>query len=191
MALDSYVEDIGVLAAVALVNELTPGQTRGRPMPAPIDTLAAGARALAIDPESAGALTARDAVELSTLAARLRNVFVSLQNADVDKAAALINNLLSMSPANPILAKEGDRWHMHHHPTDVGLAAQWTAICATGLARMLGIGHHDRLGVCEAHGCDRVFADTSKNGSRRFCSTTCQNRIKATAFRRRRAKSSQ
>ncbi|GAB3474003.1 CGNR zinc finger domain-containing protein [Nocardiopsis coralliicola] len=35
--------------------------------------------------------------------------------------------------------------------------------------------------------CDRVFADTSRNGTRRFCSTACQNRAKAAAFRARKA----
>ena len=43
-----------------------------------------------------------------------------------------------------------------------------------------------RLGTCASTDCDRVFLDGSKNASRRFCSTTCQNRVKATAFRLRR-----
>jgi predicted RNA-binding Zn ribbon-like protein len=41
------------------------------------------------------------------------------------------------------------------------------------------------LGTCDSDDCDRVFLDESKNGSRRFCSTTCQNRVKPAAFRRR------
>ncbi|MGH3516357.1 MAG: CGNR zinc finger domain-containing protein, partial [Haloechinothrix sp.] len=39
----------------------------------------------------------------------------------------------------------------------------------------------------EATDCRRAFLDTTRNGTRRFCSTTCQNRIKAAALRRRRA----
>jgi predicted RNA-binding Zn ribbon-like protein len=31
-----------------------------------------------------------------------------------------------------------------------------------------------------------VFLDTSRNGSRRFCSTPCQHRVKAAAYRARR-----
>jgi predicted RNA-binding Zn ribbon-like protein len=31
-----------------------------------------------------------------------------------------------------------------------------------------------------------VYVDVSRNGTRRFCSTTCQNRVKAAAFRKRR-----
>jgi predicted RNA-binding Zn ribbon-like protein len=33
--------------------------------------------------------------------------------------------------------------------------------------------------------CDRVFVDVSRNGTKRFCSTACQNRPKAAAFRAR------
>jgi predicted RNA-binding Zn ribbon-like protein len=64
-----------------------------------------------------------------------------------------------------------------------------TAICAEGLARAIGDDDGGRLGTCASDGCDRVFVDRSKNASRRFCSTTCQNRVKAAAFRRRRATS--
>ena len=60
-----------------------------------------------------------------------------------------------------------------------------TSICAEGVARMVGTGHGDRLGTCRSPDCDRVYVDLSKNASRRFCSTVCQNRVKAAAFRRR------
>ncbi len=52
---------------------------------------------------------------------------------------------------------------------------------------MLGGELYDRLGVCTAPHCDRVYVDTTRNGSRRFCSTACQNRVKAAAFRERHA----
>jgi predicted RNA-binding Zn ribbon-like protein len=42
-----------------------------------------------------------------------------------------------------------------------------------------------RLGICSAPSCDRVFVDTSRNGTKRFCTTACQNRVKAAAFRAR------
>jgi predicted RNA-binding Zn ribbon-like protein len=32
-----------------------------------------------------------------------------------------------------------------------------------------------------------VYVDVSRNGTRRFCSTACQNRVKAATYRRRRA----
>ena len=57
---------------------------------------------------------------------------------------------------------------------------------ALGLAVALGSDLAGRLGVCDAPGCDRVYVDASRNGGRRFCSTRCQNRVKAAAHRRRR-----
>ena len=65
------------------------------------------------------------------------------------------------------------------------MAVGWAAGCATGLAVVLGSEFHDRLGVCTAPRCDRVYVDTSRNGTRRYCSTACQNRVKAAAFRAR------
>ena len=69
------------------------------------------------------------------------------------------------------------------------MASGWGAGCATGLAIVLGGDLYDRLGVCTAPHCDRVYVDTSRNGTRRFCSTACQNRVKAAAFRERKVPS--
>jgi len=121
------------------------------------------------------------------LAVELREVFRTLDRGDVDGAATRLNVLLSAHPAHPHLAKEGGQWRLHHHPVDAALVPMCTAICAEGMARMIGTGHGERLGTCAATDCDRVFIDLSKNASRRFCSTTCQNRMKAAAFRQRRA----
>ena len=54
---------------------------------------------------------------------------------------------------------------MHFHGTTDGLATGWAAGCATGLALAIGSDLAGRLGVCEAERCDRVYVDTSKNGS--------------------------
>jgi predicted RNA-binding Zn ribbon-like protein len=67
----------------------------------------------------------------------------------------------------------------------------YSSICAEALARMIDAGFANRFGVCEDDACGRAFFDTSKNASRRFCSTTCQNRIKTAAFRQRRAEEAQ
>ncbi len=47
----------------------------------------------------------------------------------------------------------------------------------------------DRLRVCHCDDCHDVLFDLSKNRSRRYCSTTCANRVNVAAFRRRRARS--
>ena len=43
----------------------------------------------------------------------------------------------------------------------------------------------DRLRDCEADDCTGVFVDLSKNGSKRFCSARCGNRIAVRAYRAR------
>jgi hypothetical protein len=184
--LDSY-EDAGVVAAVGLVNALTTGDD-GEPLATPVPAataLPSLARVLAVDPPSVEQLGEDDVPGFGALAQRLRAVFDELDRGDVDAAAGRLNDLLAEHPAHPHLAKEGGRWRLHHHPLDAALVPMWTAICAEGVARVVGAGMVDRLGTCDRRGCARVFLDVSKNASRRFCSTTCQNRVKAAAFRRR------
>lgn len=179
--LDSYA-DAGVLAAVELVNALAPvDRARGsRPPLRPALT-----SALAADPGSVARLKPGDTPRFVALARALRQVFRDLHHGKLAPAASRLNALLARHPAHPHLAKEHGRWRLHHHPMDVALVPMWTSICAEALARMLGAGHGDRFGICDAPGCDRVFFDVSKNAGRRFCSTRCQNRVKAAAFRRR------
>ncbi len=112
-----------------------------------------------------------------------------LDRGDLDVSARRLNDLLAVHPAHPHLAKDDGQWRLHHHPVDATLVPMVTAICAEGMARMIGAGAVSRLGASASDDCDRVFLDGSTNESRRFCSTTCQNRVKAAAFRRRQATS--
>ena len=180
---DSY-EPAGAVVAVDLVNELAVEHAFGRPAPA-TEPFAAIKRVLGIDPESAAQLRRRDVPEFVALAAQLREVFRDLDVGDVDAAASRLNELLAAYPAHPHLAKGEGRWRVHHHPVDAGVVSMAAAVSAEALARLIGAGDGNRLGSCESEDCDRVFLDASKNASRRFCSTTCQNRVKSAAFRRR------
>lgn len=175
--LDSYA-DTGVFAAVDLVNELAV-----RP---PDDPTAALRQVLAVDPPSLAQLVAADVPGFTALAADLHTIFQLVGAGDVASAAALLNHMLTTFPSQPHLALEDGVWRLHHHPVDAELVPMWTAICAEALARLIGNGHAHRLGTCERPGCGRVFVDVTKNASRAFCSTTCQNRVKAAAFRARR-----
>ena len=177
MELDSYT-DAGILAAVGLVNTFLKDDT----------SVAALATVLAVDPPSVAQLRKAHVPRFVDLAAKLRAVFADLDRGDVDAAAGRLNALLAAHPAHPYLGKEDDgRWRLHHHPVDAALVPMWTSICAEAMARMIGAGHHTRFGVCGGSDCGRVFFDATKNGSRRFCSTTCQNRMKTAAFRQRQA----
>jgi predicted RNA-binding Zn ribbon-like protein len=178
-------EESGAHVAVELVNELAVQFAFGRPV-REVEPFAAVRRILEIDPPSAEQLRDRDVPGFVALAGRLKSVFGQLQRGDLDAAAGGINDLLAAHSARPHLAKENGQWRLHHHPVDATLEPMATAICAEGLARLISAGDAGRLGTCESDDCDRVFLDESKNGSRRFCSLSCQNRVKAAAFRRRR-----
>lgn len=180
---DSYV-DAGVFASVALVNDFTLPR-RGSSELSVDEALGVLADVLAVDPTSVAMLAAADVPGFVALAHHLRAVFEHLNANALDNAVEELNHLLAEHPAHPHLAKEDGRWRLHHHPATVELVPMWTSICAENLARLISIGDDDRLGTCEAEGCRRVFVDESKNASRRFCSTTCQNRVKTAAFRRR------
>jgi predicted RNA-binding Zn ribbon-like protein len=179
-------EHAGAVVAVDLVNELAVEHAFGRAVPA-AESFPAVKRVLEIDPASAAQLRRRDVPGFITLAAQLRQVFRDLRDGDVDAAANRLNQLLAAHPAHPHLAKDAGRWRVHHHPVDAGIVSMAAAVSAEAMARLIGVGEGHRLGTCGSVDCDRVFLDASKNGSRRFCSTTCQNRVKAAAFRRRHA----
>jgi predicted RNA-binding Zn ribbon-like protein len=183
MELDSYA-DTGIVVALGLVNNLTDGFDRGKPMGG-INTNAVLRRVLAVHPPSVTLLKKRDEAGFVLLAEQLRVVFGDLDRADIESAARRLNHFLAKHPATPHLAKEDGVWRMHHHPADAALIPMWTSICAEAIARMIGAQHAGRFGICVAANCDRVFIDTSKNASRRFCSLACQNRTKMAAFRAR------
>ena len=174
--------DTVVGIAVRVVNTLTPGERRGRPYLPP----AGAERHAALIEIGAGDLGEDDAKALGDIAAELRAVFTLVADGDLDAAAGQVNRILEDTRAMPRLNRhDGEPWHLHFHGTGGSIAADWGAGCATGLAVVLGGEFHDRLGVCTAPNCDRVYVDTSRNGTRRYCSTACQNRVKTAAFRAR------
>jgi len=81
----------------------------------------------------------------------------------VDEAAGR-STRCSFAPAHaPELERhDGQSWHLHFHAAGNSLPEGWAAGCATGLAVVLGGELYDRLGVCTAPRCDRVYVDTSR-----------------------------
>jgi predicted RNA-binding Zn ribbon-like protein len=181
--------DAVVTMAVRLVNTLTAGESRGRGY-APPDGAALPAAVTAALREhrpDTRQVTRPEAAQLAAFARALRVVFEAVAAGDVDTAAGRVNALLAQTGAHPQLDRhDGEPWHLHFHAADNSLAQGWAAGCATGLAVVLGGDLSGRLGVCAAPHCDRVYVDTSRNCIRRFCSTSCQNRVKTAAFRGRR-----
>ena len=182
--------DVVIRVAVQLVNLLTPGEDRGRRyQPREGDERTAAVAAVLRESGGRGREpTWEEAAELCFVAAELRGVFEAVSAGSIDEAARQVNSLLIRTGARPELERhDGQSWHLHFHAADNSLPNGWAAGCATGLAVVLGGSRYDRLGVCTAPRCDRVYVDTSRNGTRRFCSTSCQNRVKTAAFRARSA----
>jgi predicted RNA-binding Zn ribbon-like protein len=176
--------DAVVAASAELVNTATPGSRRGRPYPLPDEGELAKALTTAL--RAHGRMDPAQARKLVAAAGRLRIVFERAARGDIDAAARNVNALLDELRPTPYLERhDGEPWHLHYHGRDQDFADGWAASCAIGLATVLGSEYADRLGVCSAPGCDRVFVDVSRNGMRRFCSTACQNRVKAAAHRAR------
>ena len=178
--------DAVVAVAVELVNALTPGEAHGRPHEPPDDrTLpAAVAAALSAGRSEVRQVSLGDAAAFRPVASAIRSVFDAAAAGQTDAAAQLVNDMLAQSGARPRLEQhDGQPWHLHFHGAEDSLVTGWAAGCATGLAVVLGGESRGRLGVCSAPRCDRVFVDTSRNATRRFCSTACQNRVKAASFR--------
>jgi predicted RNA-binding Zn ribbon-like protein len=180
-----------VSVAAGLVNLLTPGFEHGRPYSPPEDEeLAPAVTAVLRARYSAGRrirpVTPEEAAGLLVVAGELRDVFAAVDRGSVDAAAHLVNGMLARTGARPALERHDEEpWHLHFHSADGSPVSSWAASCATGLAVVLGGELYDRLGLCTAPRCDRVFIDTSRNGTRRYCSTSCQNRVKTAAFRAR------
>ena len=180
MNFDSYTDRV-VGVAAALVNALTPGEHGGRPVA--VDQAARLERCAEV---LSRPVTPAESADLAELAARLRPVFVAAEDGAVDRVADLVNALLRDYRSAPRLSRhDGEPWHLHFPSADTGVATEWGAGCATGLAVVVDGQATGRLGVCRAEGCDRVYVDVSRNASRRFCSEACLNRTKVAAFRAR------
>jgi predicted RNA-binding Zn ribbon-like protein len=182
----SYRDSV-VATAAELVNELTAGLDGVRPVDVPGT---ASSRRGCVGNVTALAGTRVSATEVDaffTLAARLRPVFEACADGDVDRAADVVNELLDVYRSAPHLIRhDGEPWHLHFHTADAGMADGWGAGCSTGLAIVIGSSDAQRLGVCTAAPCDRVYVDVSRNANRRFCSARCANRAALSAFRARR-----
>lgn len=173
--------------AVRLVNALTPGSEGGRAVPA----VEGGALTAAVVEAVRGEdyVPRPDPTQVANLRREVdhvRAVFVALDEDRVDEAAALVNAMLRRTRAHPELDRDDEGgWAIHFHGPDTSFDRGWAAGLAAGLAMAIGGDLGSRLGVCAAPECDRVWVDRSRNTHRRFCSTRCQNRVKAAAHRRR------
>ena len=128
-----------------------------------------------------------DAAELDAVRA-LRPRLRTLMTSDRDTAAALVNDLLGEEHALPQLVRHGEHdWHVHAVAPNAPLATRMAVEAAMAMIDVIRADEMSRLSVCADPECRGVVLDLSRNRSRRFCSTTCGNRVAVAAYRARRA----
>jgi len=116
--------------------------------------------------------------------ARLRDLWAL----ERDELAVAVNELLARLGAVPRLERhDGLDWHLHATPQDAPLADRFLVEAGMALLDVVRSDATDRLRTCAADDCDGVLVDLSRNGSKRFCSVRCGNRMNTIAFRARKA----
>lgn len=122
--------------------------------------------------------------EIREWAARLRTVFEATTDAE---QASIVDALLIASDCRPRLISHNSLpFHLHYAPLTDDLATRTKGLTAAGLAHVITEAGGQRLGSCHRAGCPTVFVDTSRNGTRHFCSVRCANIVNVANHRARR-----
>jgi predicted RNA-binding Zn ribbon-like protein len=142
---------------------------------------------LATRPWMASRARRTDLEPLAELRSALRAVFDAAGAGDGATVVRRINALLERHPVVPSISGHDESdWHLHVADASGPVEVEYAAGAVMGVAMaFLDLGP-DRFGTCAADGCTRVFLDTSRNRSRRFCSDRCATRANVAALRARR-----
>ena len=127
----------------------------------------------------------RDAAELQAVR-ELRPRLRRLWELDEDGVVELVNEMLRDAGALPQLVAHGEwGYHLHATPSQAPLADRMAVEAAMAVVDVVRLAELGRLSTCGADDCDDVLVDLTKNRSRRYCSTSCSNRVNVAAFRAR------
>jgi len=126
----------------------------------------------------------RELDEVRALRPRLRRLW----QLDEDGVVDAVNVMLREAHALPQLVRHDARGDYHLHATSPDTPLVERMVVEAGMAFVDVVRQQQlrRLRVCGAPGCGGVLVDLSKNGSRRYCSVSCSNRVNVAAFRARR-----
>ena len=126
-----------------------------------------------------------DATELAEVR-ETRRRFRDLWTISRDDAVIEVNAMLRDASALPYLVRhDAFDWHLHATPQDAPLAERIRVEVALALIDVIRTAENWRMRECAAPDCTGVFVDLSRNGSKRFCSVRCGNRMNMIAFRER------
>ena len=103
-----------------------------------------------------------------------------------DEAVIEVNRMLREARALPQLARHDvSDWHLHATVPEAPLGERMRVEAALALIDVIRSDEMGRLRICEADACTGLVLDLSRNGSKRFCSVRCGNRMNMIAFRER------
>lgn len=126
-----------------------------------------------------------DAAELEQVRA-LRPTLRRMWLADVESQVDCVNTMLRDAAAMPQIVRHDEfDWHLHATTSQEPLATRMAVEAAMAMVDVIRMGETERLKMCDAEGCESIFADLSRNRSRRYCSVSCSNRMAAAAYRTR------
>ncbi len=124
--------------------------------------------------------------DVRSLRPTLRHMWLSSGVEQVECVNALLRN----GGAMPQVVRHDEfDWHLHATTPDEPLATRMAVEAAMAMVDVIRMGETARLKMCDADGCACIFADLSRNRSRRYCSTACSNRMAAAAYRTRQSES--
>jgi predicted RNA-binding Zn ribbon-like protein len=105
---------------------------------------------------------------------------------DRDEAVEEVNRMLTEASALPYLVRHDDYdWHLHATDPGAPLSERIRVEVALALVDVIRSNEWQRMRVCAADDCEGVLVDLSRNGSKRFCSIRCGNRMNQIAHRER------
>lgn len=105
---------------------------------------------------------------------------------DADDAVIEVNAMLRDASALPFLTRHHHfGWHLHATDSEAPLAERMRVEVALALVDVIRTDETGRMRVCAAPDCEGLLVDLSRNGSKRFCSIRCGNRMNQLAHRER------
>ncbi|MEO5535801.1 MAG: CGNR zinc finger domain-containing protein [Pseudolysinimonas sp.] len=126
-----------------------------------------------------------DAAELASVV-RTRDEIRTIWSLDRDDMVDEINRWLREVHAVPVLIRHDKfDWHLHATASEAPFADRIRGEGALALAEVVRLHETGRMRVCSADDCTGLLLDQSRNGSKRFCSVRCGNRVNQQGFRER------
>ena len=126
------------------------------------------------------------AVEQRTVADLGERVRAVAEADDEERVIERLNDLLGCATVAPRMTNHDGTLHVHYTDDHADAVEQLSTTAAVGMALLVSRYGWQRLGLCHAQDCQRVYVDTSPNNSRRYCSDTCASRSTVAAYRARR-----